>query len=126
MKSLEDYLREAREIIASIDVAEAAALDGALFVDVREPEEAAAIAGAADALHIPRGRLESRADPASASAEPRLTAARGGEQPVVVYCNGGGRGVLATKTLTEMGYDARLLEGGARAWNAAQQAQRDE
>lgn len=120
MKSLEDYLAEARALIAEIAVAEAAALQDAVFVDVREPEEAAARPGPERALAIPRGRLESRADPASKSAEPRLTQARGSERPVIVFCNGGGRGVLATKTLTEMGYNALLLKGGLRAWMAAQ------
>lgn len=120
MKSLKDYLAEANALIEEITVAEAAALEGALFVDVREPEERNPEADAPGALHIPRGRLESRADPASQAAEPRLTEARGGGRTVVVYCNGGGRGILATKTLKEMGYDARVLKGGMRAWIEAQ------
>lgn len=119
MKSLEDYLAEARAVINEVPIEEAAALSDALFVDVREPEETAAKSGPESALTIPRGRLESRADPASPAAEPQLTDARGTDRPVLVFCNGGGRGVLATKTLVEMGYNAKLLKGGARAWEAA-------
>jgi molybdopterin/thiamine biosynthesis adenylyltransferase/rhodanese-related sulfurtransferase len=79
---------------------------GPLFLDVREPDEweEGHIPGA---LHVPRGRLESRIEgllPDKSSA-------------VVVYCSVGARSAFATKVLEEMGYeDVVNLAGGFTDW----------
>jgi rhodanese-related sulfurtransferase len=40
-------------------------------------------------------------------------------RPVVVTCGDGAASTLATVTLGELGYEARVLAGGTRAWEAA-------
>ena len=110
-KTYEDYVKEALQVVRETDLAAARrAFDaepaGALFLDIREPNEIAlgAIPGA---LVIPRGRLESDApdwifDP---------------HGPVICYCSSGKRSALATKTLLEMGFSgATTLKGGFAAW----------
>ena len=80
--------------------------DGAVILDVREPDEweAGHIAGA---LHIPLADLP----------------ARFGELPddadVVVVCRSGGRSARAVGWLTTNGYDAINLAGGMGAWQVA-------
>ena len=109
---------EAQAEIANISVDEALALvgdDNTVSVDVRERAEhdAGAIAGAEAA---PRGFLEFIADPAS----PMHNAALGSGKQLVVYCASGGRSVLATKTLQEMGIENVVnLAGGFQAWSEA-------
>ena len=110
-KTYEDYVREALRVVRETDLAAARATfdadpPGAMFLDVREPDEIAlgAIPGA---LVIPRGRLESDApdwlfDPAA---------------PVICYCSSGKRSALATRTLLEMGFTGvTSLKGGYAAW----------
>jgi len=78
-------------------------------IDVREPDEHAQgmIPGT---VYIPRGFLELRIE---ASVPDRAT-------PVVVYCAGGTRSVLAARSLGELGYtDVRSLAGGFTAWKRA-------
>ena len=84
----------------------AALADGALAVDVREPEEWQA--GHVDgALWIPLGDLETRA----------------GELPrdrrLVIVCRSGARSGYAADALVAAGYDASNLAGGLHAWAAA-------
>jgi rhodanese-related sulfurtransferase len=40
-------------------------------------------------------------------------------RPIVVTCGDGRASTLAAGTLRALGYDARVLEGGTRAWDAA-------
>ncbi len=111
--------REAREM--SPGAAAAAHNDGELdlILDVREPHEYAE-AHIPDAINIPRGLIEIRADPASPSSDATLSsdlAAR-----VLVYCTKGpgARSLLAAQTLTSMGYaDVEVLGGGLVAWAEA-------
>ena len=109
---------EARAEITSISVDRALALaEGgeAVFVDVRERAEhdAGRVAGAAAA---PRGFLEFIADPASPMHDPALASGK----TLVVYCASGGRSVLATKTLQDMGIaNVVNLSGGFQAWSEA-------
>jgi rhodanese-related sulfurtransferase len=91
--------------IAEIEVAAVAAAlaDGALLLDVREPEEWEA-GHAPDARHIPLGLLPER-----------LTDFEG-SGPVVVVCRSGGRSALATEWLQTAGIDAANLVGGMQEW----------
>ena len=79
---------------------------GALLLDVREPEEWQA-GRAPMARHIPLGALGANLDQL-----PK-------ERTVVVVCRSGGRSALAADALIKVGYDALNLAGGMQAWDAA-------
>jgi rhodanese-related sulfurtransferase len=115
--SYKDMLAAAHAVIPLITAAEAAMLTehkGALIVDVRDGTEVAASGKAKGAVAVPRGSLESRADPESPNHNPAFSK----ERPVILYCAGGGRAALAGKTLKDMGYtDVRNL-GGFKDWVA--------
>ncbi|HXD69387.1 MAG TPA: rhodanese-like domain-containing protein [Gaiellales bacterium] len=84
----------------------AALEEGALAVDVREPEEWQA--GHVDgSLWIPLGELQSRAGEL-----PR-------DRPLVIVCRSGARSGYAADALVAAGYDASNLAGGLHAWAAA-------
>lgn len=115
--SLKDLVAEARSHVAVVSPQEAH--DSAdLVLDVREPTELEANGRVAGALNIPRGVLEMRADPDSQAAESRLTELRGSGR-VQVLCGSGGRAAMAAHTLSRMGYDAAVIEGGMTAWKSA-------
>jgi len=59
--------------------------------------------------------MEFKADPASASYEPRLQA----DTPIVLHCAAGGRAALAGTRLLEMGYTKVYNLGGFKDWVAA-------
>src|SRR5699024_4550033 len=104
--SHKDLVAEARAHIGTVTPQQAHETAD-LVLDVREPPELDRGGRIAGALNIPRGILESRADPANAVAEPRLTALRGegggGAGRVHVLCGSGGRAALAAYTLSRMG-----------------------
>jgi rhodanese-related sulfurtransferase len=77
------------------------AADGALLVDVREPEEWAAghIPGA---VHMPLGSLDPAAVPH--------------DRIVVAVCRSGNRSGRAADRLAAAGIDVRNLAGGMKAW----------
>ena len=88
---------------------------GAVFVDVREPEEwqHGHIDGSVAA---PRGLLEFFADPTS----PRHNQALDPGRRVIVVCASGARASLAALTLKTMGYgDVAILDGGLKGWTEA-------
>ncbi|RZI85968.1 MAG: rhodanese-like domain-containing protein [Rubrivivax sp.] len=80
---------------------------GAVLIDVRDAEELVDKPAIPGAIHISRGRLESKITDVVPDTN----------TPVILYCGGGNRGVLATDTLRQLGYaQAANLEGGLRAW----------
>jgi rhodanese-related sulfurtransferase len=90
-----------------------------LVVDVREPGEFRR-GRLPQAVNIPRGVLELRADPASPSADPALNSER--SERLLVYCTKGpgARSLLAAQTLKSMGYErVEVLDGGLIAWEEA-------
>lgn len=88
---------------------------GALLVDVREGTECA-LGMIPGALHIPRGMLEFRADPASPAHQAALDPTR----RIILHCASGGRSALSAMTLRQLGFDnVAHLDGGFRAWVAA-------
>ncbi|MBA3983332.1 MAG: molybdopterin-synthase adenylyltransferase MoeB [Acidimicrobiia bacterium] len=108
MANFRDLLSAAKSEISETDTDGAAKriADGALVLDVREPDEydEGALEGA---MHIPRGHLESQV-------ENRLTDKN---TPVVVYCAGGVRSAFAARTLGELGYtDVVSMDGGFGRW----------
>ena len=108
-KSKSDLLSEARANVPEKtpqEIRTALAKDHPLVIDVREQSEwdEGYLPGA---VHIPRGFLELRIEQAATDRA----------RPIVVYCAGGTRSLLAGRTLSDMGY-ARVtsLAGGFTAW----------
>jgi len=95
-----------------VDVAEAVRArteEGAVLLDIREPEEWARyrIPGA---VHIPMGELGRRADELDR------------DRPIVVYCKAGVRSLTSAEELLELGFaDVASLNGGLIAWAEANQ-----
>jgi adenylyltransferase/sulfurtransferase len=111
--TFEDIFSNARAHVRETEVPEAAeTLDSdrrPVLVDVREKYEwdEGNIPGA---IHVPRGYLELRIEGAVPD---RST-------PILLYCAGGTRSVLAARTLQEMGYaNVTSLRGGFTAWKDA-------
>lgn len=94
--------KEAQEMVAN----------GALLVDIRDSAELAATGKAAGSIHIPRGSLEFKADPASAMADKNFAF----DKPVILHCASGGRAALAGKLLQDMGYSKVFNLGGLKDW----------
>jgi molybdopterin/thiamine biosynthesis adenylyltransferase/rhodanese-related sulfurtransferase len=109
MASFEALLADLRGQVREVDPETARGdLEGgeAVAIDVREADEYAggALVGA---TWIPRGHLELRIERAVLD---RAT-------PIVLYCAGGTRSLLAARSLGELGYaDVRSLAGGFGAW----------
>jgi sulfur-carrier protein adenylyltransferase/sulfurtransferase len=108
MATFRELLSSTKTQIREVDPAGAETLlgEGALLLDVREPDEfeQGAVPGS---LHIPRGHLE-------AQIENRITDRT---TPVVVMCAGGVRSAFAAKTLGDLGYTAVVsMDGGFNRW----------
>src|SRR5262245_23227064 len=114
-QTLADLMAAARGAVPAISPEEAAALRGrpdVVFLDVRDGEEVAKTGKVAGALHVSRGMLEFRADPASPAHNPALAP----DKTVIVYCGSGGRSALAGKTLRDLGYAKVRNLGGFKDW----------
>ncbi len=110
MATFRDLLAEAKTQIREVDTAEAERLvadqPAAVVLDVREADEYEQGA-LPDAVHIPRGFLESQVENRIADHD----------TPVVVYCAGGTRSAFAARTLGELGYtDVVSVVGGFNKW----------
>jgi rhodanese-related sulfurtransferase len=93
-----------------VDAKQALAMtqQGALLLDVRQPEEFAAIR-APDAKLIPLGELPSRL--------PEIAAYK--DQPIVVICRSGRRSAKAVDLLREAGYgNVSNVAGGMNGWES--------
>ena len=78
--------------------------------DIRELQKEGSIEGA---VHIPRGMLEFWMDPDSPYYRPEKF---GEDKKLILFCAGGMRSALATKTLKDMGFkNAAHIEGGFAA-----------
>jgi molybdopterin/thiamine biosynthesis adenylyltransferase/rhodanese-related sulfurtransferase len=114
-KSFQQLLRETRDRVREESPIEVAArLRGAtrpVVLDVREQDEVeqGIVAGA---RHIPRGYLESRIEQEIPDRE----------TPIVIYCAGGVRSVLAAASLEALGYtDVVSMSEGFNGWKNAGQ-----
>jgi len=104
---VEEARRKVKEV--DIDRTREAHAAGALLVDVREDREWEA-GHARGAVHLARGVLER--DIENMAPHPAT--------PIILYCGGGFRSVLAAESLAKMGYtDVRSMAGGWRAWTEA-------
>ncbi len=113
-KSVQLLISEANKEITSVTADEAIEKvnKGAVLLDVREPNETKS-GIAKNAICIPRGMLEFIVDPESPLYDARIRE----ESEIIVYCASGGRGALAVKTLTHMGYlNVTNLLGGYASW----------
>ncbi|MBN2303418.1 MAG: rhodanese-like domain-containing protein [Anaerolineae bacterium] len=83
--------------------------DGAVIVDVRQPEEWATTGTAPDAILIPLGEVQQRA-PGELSKDDKI----------YVICNSGNRSQQASQILLDLGYKKVYnVEGGIQAWLSA-------
>lgn len=101
-------LAQAAGLPESVDVNQAAALQkqGALLLDVREPDEFAEI-HAKGAQLIPLGQLESRLNELGPQKD----------RPIAVICRSGRRSAIAAEILRRAGYNqVSNVSGGTLAW----------
>jgi len=84
----------------------AALAEGALVIDVREPDEFAA-------GRVPGARLVPMAT------VPQVLADLPRDRPVYVICAVGARSAYAAQFLSQQGVDARTVDGGTAEWAAA-------
>jgi molybdopterin/thiamine biosynthesis adenylyltransferase/rhodanese-related sulfurtransferase len=106
MSTYRDLLGRTKAEISEVDAIRAKALDGALWVDVREVDEWEQ-GHLPNAVLVPRGNLESRIE--------RIAPDK--SKPVVLYCAVGARSAFAAKSLSELGYtDVHSLAGGIEDW----------
>lgn len=111
MTTFQEMLSAAMAAIDEVDAPEAARrrANGAVLVDVREPDETAS-GSIVDSTLIPRGMLELQIE----NAVPDRSS------EIVVMCAGGTRSALAAVTLQQMGYEhVSSLAGGFNAWKDA-------
>jgi len=83
-----------------------------LVVDVRDAPEVEKSGKVAGALHVSRGMLEFRADPASPYHDKNFAR----DKTVILYCTSGGRSALSGKTLKDMGYGDVYNLGAFKDW----------
>ncbi|MEN8167251.1 MAG: rhodanese-like domain-containing protein [Pseudomonadota bacterium] len=90
-----------------------------VLLDIRCPHEFAE-AHIQGSLNVPRGILESSVDYGYEETVPELVEAR--NRPIVVICRSGNRSILASHTLSLMGYtNVVSLRTGLRGWNDYEQ-----
>ena len=90
-----------------------------LLVDVREPDEFAAMR-IPGSINVPRGILESACEWEYEETVPELVRAR--DREVVVVCRSGNRSVLAAHSMQVLGYrDVVSLQTGLRGWKDYEQ-----
>lgn len=108
MTSFRDLLTKTKAQITEVTTEHGDQLigDGAVLLDVREPEEYSQGA-IPDSLHVSRGQLESNVENRIPDKATKL----------VVMCAGGVRSAFAAKTLAELGYtDVVSMGGGFNKW----------
>src|SRR3954465_4709301 len=110
MASFRELLSQVKSQVREVDTAGADAFidttPNAVVLDVREPDEYEQGA-LPNAVHIPRGHLESQIENKVADRD----------VPIVIYCAGGTRSAFAAKTLADLGYtDVVSMAGGFNKW----------
>ena len=110
LKLVEAARARVREVSVAEVLARQARGEAFHLVDVREEHEWAS-GHAANAVHLGKGVIERDVETRHPSPD----------TPLVLYCGGGYRSVLAADALQQMGYTrVESLEGGWRAWLAAE------
>jgi rhodanese-related sulfurtransferase len=121
-KPAADMVKEAKARIENLSVEQVVAeLEGGdtLLVDLRDSEERSRDGTIPNAVHVPRGMLEFRADPTSPYHREGLDP----DRRIILYCASGGRSALGAETLEKMGYKhVAHLDGGFKSWKDKGQA----
>ena len=115
MKTAQNYLQEANQIVMKIDVNEAIQKHkkkSSIFIDVRDSADIAKTGTILGGLTIPRGLIEFVADEATPLYNKKLQK----DVEIILICGVGGQAALAGKTLKEMGYSNVLNVGGIGNW----------
>lgn len=87
--------------------------EGALLVDIREPEERSTNGQIPGNIHAVRGMLEFYADATSPYHREEFDP----ERRVILYCASGGRSALGANALQSLGYrHVAHLDGGIKGW----------
>ena len=118
MKSAQEYLAEANEVVNRISAEDAIkqnANSSCVFVDVRDSSSIKETGTIAGALRIPRGMIEFVADEST----PMYNKALKKDANLMLVCGAGGQAALAGKTLLEMGYTSVTNIGGIGDWKEA-------
>lgn len=113
--SLKQMIEAANAAVPKITPDQARAMIGkgnTLVVDVRDAPEVEKSGKIAGAVHVSRGMLEFRADPASPYHDKNFTK----DKTVILYCASGGRSALAAKVLKDMGYSHVYNVGAFKDW----------
>ncbi|MGE4609946.1 MAG: rhodanese-like domain-containing protein [Paracoccaceae bacterium] len=84
-------------------------------IDVRDHNEIAKSGKAKNAHHIPLMMIQTHANPN----HPEFNKALDTTKPVAVYCASGGRSGMATRTLTQMGFENVHNIGSLMHWQSA-------
>lgn len=116
-----ELVEEARRHVSEVfpdDVAERLVADhGSLLLDVREPDEFAAL-HLPGTLNVPRGILEPAAEWGFEDTVPPLASARDADREVVVICRSGQRSLLAGRALQRLGFSlVHSMKTGLRGWD---------
>lgn len=77
-----------------------------LLIDIREDEEIRELPSISGATHIPMGKIIKEAEDGNLPKD----------KMIVTICRSGGRCGIVNKTLSEMGYQMDVLEGGMNAF----------
>jgi rhodanese-related sulfurtransferase len=113
--NVKQMLEAANAAVPRITPAEAKELIArgrAVVVDVRDAPEVEKSGKVAEAVHVPRGMLEFRADPETPYHDKHFDR----QKAIIVYCASGGRSALAGKTLKDMGYGEVYNLGAFKDW----------
>jgi rhodanese-related sulfurtransferase len=113
--SLRQMMEAANAAVPKITPAQAREMIGkgnALVVDVRDAPEVEKSGKVAGAVHVSRGMLEFRADPASPYHDKNFAK----DKTLILYCASGGRSALAAKVLKDMGYSHVYNVGAFKDW----------
>lgn len=115
--TVKDLMAVANAAVPRVSAAEAQQMiaEGALVLDVRDGPEVEKSGKVRGALHVSRGMLEFRADPATPYHDKNFQP----DRPVIVYCASGGRSALAGKLLKDMGYPRVYNLGAFKDWAEA-------
>lgn len=114
-KTAAEMVAEAKTRVQNLTVDEAAEemKNGALLVDIREPEERQHLGRIPKSVAAPRGMLEFWADPTSPYHREEFKP----ERRIILHCATGGRSALAADTLQQMGYtNIAHMDGGFNGW----------
>lgn len=113
--SVKEMMEAANAAVPRVTFAEAQQMmanGNTLVIDVRDAPEVEKTGKVAGALHVSRGMLEFRADPAS----PYHDKAFAKDRTFILYCASGGRSALGAKTLKDLGFTRVYNLGAFKDW----------